>query len=284
MPVIALSCEEKPLSPASRDIIRAHCENVHFAMPDPGAMLPVRRFARDEIGTPERLWPALSVLECFRWAEFDRVICLDSDLLVRGSLDVLLHTSESFTAVRATHSETNRPVDFVNTGVMVLTRRFLRGFDFAGLPEMLAGRKPRPGTGKADQAIVNLILHNATMGYLPQRFNYTKRALYHDLADADPSPYEIAAHLDANDIRILHYVGEKPWNPKVRAAELTYSAADALWLDAFDSIAQPSLLRAMDRQRRAWQDRYTGSVRRVRQGKPLSDKAFERRVALEMGL
>lgn len=286
-PMVAIDSEGAPLSAAARDVIREHCENVHFARANTRALEPVHAYARDVIGTPPRLWPAFAVLETTRWDAFDRVIAIDSDVIVRGSLAPLLHTEASFSAVRARQAETDRPMGYFNTGVMVMRRPMLVGFEMERIRDHLGDRQPVPGTGKADQAVLNMLWHNAVMGYLPDRFNFTKRSLMIRLAAEAPEaledPRAIDAWLERNRIAIFHYVGEKPWNYKVRAREQAYGGIDELWHDAMGRIAQPSLMRLLNAQRRAWQNRYNQSVRKA-QDKNLHGDRFERDVAISMGL
>ena len=286
-PIVAIDSDASPLSPTAKAVIREHCHNVHFARANARALAPVHAYARDVIGTPPRLWPAFAVLETTRWSAFDRVIAIDSDVVVRGSLEPLLHAPGSFSAVRARRPETDEQSGYFNTGVMVLNRPMLVGFDMHRLHEYLGRRQPAPGTGKADQAVLNMLWHNEVMGYLPDRFNFTKRSLMFRLRAGAPQvlddPEAIDAWLTENGIAIFHYVGEKPWNHKVRSTELAYAAMDELWHELLGRYAQRSLLRLVNEQRRAWQDRYNAIVRRAQQ-KNLQGLRLEREIAREMGL
>lgn len=287
-PLVAIYSEGDPISDRSRAIIREHCDNVHFAVARPRIMAPVHEFARDVIGTPERLWPAFSVLEGLTWRFFDRVIALDCDMIVRGPLDPLLHTGAPFSAVRASHHKTDAPMTFFNTGVMVFNRTLLQGFDVARIPKYIGDRRPRPGTGLADQAILNIVMHNRVVGWLPKRFNLTKRSAMIRLSAEDPAalddPAAIDAWLEAQDTAIFHYVGEKPWNPKVRASEKAYAAMEALWHDAAARFGKRSLFMQMQEQNRQWADRYTAALPAVqRSAGTLSEAAFEKEMGRAMG-
>lgn len=284
-PIIAVHSSIKPLSQLTKAVIREHCDNVHFATTNDVVMAPIYDYARAVIGTPDRLLPAFALLEILRWKFFKRVIAIDSDVIIQGSLEPLLHCPAPLSACRAMDSETNRPMGFVNTGVMVLNSSFMRGFECHRIREFLGDRVPRPGTGKADQAVLNILMHNVTLGYIPGRFNYTKRSLYLDLAArgySEPVTEEIEAFLEEEDIRILHYVGEKPWNPKVRQREERYEALDALWHRATEDYGHKSLFQLLDMQRRRWHERYTDSVRRAQSLR--STEAFERQTARNMGM
>lgn len=288
-PIVAISNQANPLSDRARGLIREHCTNVHFAVAQTQTMAPIYQYAREVIGTPERLWPAFSILEALTWSEFDRVIALDSDMLIRGPLDPLLSAAAPFNAVRASHHRSDAPERFFNTGVMVFNRSLLLGFDISKIPDYIAGRKPRPGTGLADQAILNLLMPNAIVGWLPKRFNFTKRALAAQLGASDPDAFNDPAAIDdwlsARGVRIFHYVGEKPWNNKIRDTEKAYAAVDALWHEAASAFCNKSLFIHMQRQNQHWSERYSDSLRHVRKSRPnLSESAFEREVARAMGL
>lgn len=286
-PIVVIHSEIKPLSELSRAVIREHCDNVYFTTATEDALAPIYDYARNVIGTPERLFPAFALLEILRWSFLKQVIAIDSDVLIRGSLEALRHAPAPLSAVRAFHSERNVPMRFVNTGVMVLNETFLKGFEFDRIREFLGDRTPRPGTGKADQAILNILMHNATLGYIPQRFNYTKRSVLLEMQKRGLEVDDVEAveaFLEEEDVRILHYVGEKPWQPKVRQREEIYAGMDSLWHRAAEDYGQRSLFQLMDVQRRIWQDRYTVSVRRAQSKNPSSEWAFERLVALNMGM
>lgn len=286
-PIVVIHSEIKPLSTLSQKVIREHCDNVYFTTATEDAMAPLYDYARNVIGTPDRLFPAFALLEIMRWSFLKQVIAIDSDVLIRGSLEALLHAPAPLSAVRAFHSERNVPMRFVNTGVMVLNETFLKGFEFNRIREFLGDRKPRPGTGKADQAILNILMHNVSLGYIPQRFNYTKRSVLLEMQrrEQDVTDSEaVEAFLDDEDVRILHYVGEKPWQPKVRRREEVYAGMDSLWHRAAEDYGQRSLFQLMDLQRRIWQERYTNSVRWAQSKNPSSEMAFERLVAMNMGM
>jgi hypothetical protein len=285
MPVVIIQSHEAPLSDFAKGLIREHCQNVHFATANPARLAPTLRFARDVIGTPPRLWPAFSILEAISWSGFDRVITLDSDMVILGSLAPLLATRAPFSAVRARNSRTDAPAGFFNTGVMVFNRAMLLGFDVEKIPDYIGSRRPRPGTGLADQAVLNMLVHNRHVGWLPERFNTTKRSVGARLGLPLPEAPEVAAWLLREDIRVLHYVGEKPWDRKVRAREEDYASVEAVWHETAERIGGKTLFQHMQRCDRHWGARYTKAFQEVsRGGKKLSQDAMEKRVARAMGM
>ena len=288
-PIYVVTSERAPLSAASRDLIRAHCRNVYFHEASNAPLDPVYRYAARVIGTPERLLPAFSILSAFELRMHERVVCLDSDMLICGSLAELFEVDVRFAAVRARDTQTNAPMNFINTGVMVLGSEYLHGFDLAEAIARIGDRPPRPGTGKADQAIINLLFPNEIIHYLPARFNYTKRMLRHEMEPPLENPDDVASHLHRNDIRVLHFVGEKPWNPKVRQVETSYQAAEELWREALADIGSPALFQHMDKLNRLWHQRYIEASRLLlknysQRRRTPSNTQIEREFARAMGL
>lgn len=277
-PIRVIHSSLNPLSEQSIAVIEDHCDNVEFVLADDRMLRPIHTYAREVIKTPERLFPAFSILEAFQWSDADQVIALDSDMIILGSLEPLRHAVRPFNACRARMTIGNEPAGFFNTGVMVLNRSLLQGFHLWDIPTMLGGRKPKRGTGKADQAILNILFRNEFVGYLPQRFNYTKRSLQFDLERSEiqlpATTDEIRDFMAARDTRVFHFVGEKPWNPKIKYSELEHEAAEQIWHDAVYRYGKPSLFALLEQLRRQWQKRLVAAVRQSRAEKPgLVDEA-----------
>lgn len=291
-PAIVLYEDELcPLSEASKRAIDEHCDSVVFEKVNRRRYDKVFKYAAKALKTPERLLPAFYILEALGLSQFERVICLDSDLLICGDLTPLLLTEGRFSAVRALDGKTNEPRDFVNTGVMVIREAYLRGFALHESLERIAQTPVRPGTGKADQAVLNLLFGNHSISYLPARFNYTKRSLANELGlNCEPEEYQ--NYLVDNGINVLHFVGEKPWCAKVRKSEKAYAGIESLWFEALRKYAKPSLLFLLDQQSREWADRYATAVETnarapMKKGKPnkgKKEKSLEARIARDMGL
>ncbi|WEZ85813.1 glycosyltransferase (plasmid) [Rhizobium sp. 32-5/1] len=286
-PVIVVESNIKPLSTFSKQVIFDHCKNVFFVSTSEIAMAPLYHYATNVIGTPDRLFPAFAVLEILRWKSFKRIIALDSDIVICGSLEPLLHATSPFSAVRATHAETGSPQRFVNTGVMVLNEVFIKGFEFDRMVSHLGGRVPRPGTGKADQAILNMLLRNEFLGYLPSRFNYTKRMLLHDMNRHNRDVGNLDAikrWLEEEDICVFHYVGEKPWNAKVRKSEESYLAIDELWHQLSYEFGEKSLFLLIETMRREWQARYNLALQKAYSKHNANPAQIEKLIYQQMGL
>jgi len=244
--------ENCPLSGQGKALIAAHCEKALFVEVNNNDYAGIHHYAETVIGTPPRLWAAFYILESFRLHNFDMVVSLDSDMLILGSLEELLWEKNRFSAVRARDSISNAPARFVNTGVMVVGKYYLNPAILRDFTKALTTRPLLKGSGKADQAIINVFFQNKTINYLLGKFNYTKRIVRNQMGQvAMEDINKIRFFLADQDIRVLHYVGEKPWNTKVATEELEYAALEDIWYQMFYEVASVQAVQWLDRRRRA---------------------------------
>ena len=211
-----------PLSAGSRQILTDHEPGIVFRHVD---VAPYERiFAqRDEVlRTPARLIAAFVIIDAFRLTDYDRVVCLDSDMLVIGSLDELLNCDAEFAAVTAVDEATGEMRQNFNTGVMVIGSRHLTGNTFAEITERTVMTSVDRERGKADQAVLNRYFETRPHQRLEQKYNVTKRMV----PDA-AGPLE--QKLDEADARILHFVGAKPWTVNWSLRDWGYESAEAMW-------------------------------------------------------
>jgi hypothetical protein len=226
-----------PLSDHAQARIAAECPEGRLVEVDNAEYGEIFDYARNVLKTPDRLKAAFYILEAFCLEEFDMVVCLDSDLLILGSLDYLLAEPRRFSAVRAREPKNNNPAGFVNTGVMTIGLPYLAKGMKRRFMDALSKHRPKPGSGKADQAMVNIFFPNSRIHYLPTKFNYTKRILAHEMGfPAATSAAEVRAHLRRRDVRVLHFVAEKPWDAPHTDDEPVYLASYRLWRAEFDNL------------------------------------------------
>jgi hypothetical protein len=107
--------------------------------------------------------PKYWILEAYKLEGFDKVICLDADLLCMGSIDYLLKGSWDMAMVR----ERRRPC--FNSGMVVIGKRFLNQETYQHLLEMQVD-KNRFGR---DQQLLNRYFHEElhAVTELDQQFN-----------------------------------------------------------------------------------------------------------------
>lgn len=235
--VVLWNPENAPLTAGSRDLIAREIPNVVFHEVDNRPYEPVFRFSETVIRTPKRLRAAFYILEAFR-APYDYVVTLDSDMIVLGDVSALFDVAHPFAAVRAYDHVEDLYLPYFNTGTMVVRRDMPGSVSFQSLVAALDVTEINRSHGKADQAVLNIALRDADKFYISDRYNFSKRIVPVD--ERDP-----AAFLERRDARILHYLGEKPWNVKVKAAEWQYRRIEALWWNAINQGANKSTLRRL---------------------------------------
>lgn len=178
----------------------------------------------DALRTPERLKPAFLIFDAFSLTDFDRVVTLDGDMICLGDISELTSARSDLAFTQAWDYASGRLADYFNSGLIVIGGAHLNGRTY----ERLLRHKVRPTfdtrVGKADQAILNDLFSISSVDLLPERFNTTKRKFPDDAI----SSYESVL---SEGVRILHYVGEKPWQEHTVPQEARYTKVEQLWLD-----------------------------------------------------
>ena len=158
----------------------------------------------------QRFQHTYSKLNVFRLEFLDRVVYLDSDTVVRKNIDDLF-AGEGFAAApdsgfdRASSDEFNSGVFAFEPSSELFTRML----------DALAGTPSRDG---GDQGFLNSFLPEWQR--LGSEYNTTKRVFAHH-----PALYT------DQDVKVLHYVGNKPWDPLRAPGHDRYAELDRDWLD-----------------------------------------------------
>jgi len=153
-------------------------------------------------------------LNVFRLDFLDRVVYLDSDTVVRKNIDDLF-AGHGFAAAPDAGFD-RADTDEFNSGVLALEPSHAL---FAQMMDAVATTPSRDG---GDQGFLNAFLP----GWQPlaQEYNTTKRVFAHH-----PGLY--AEH----DVKVLHHVGRKPWDPLPEAGEVRYAELDQDWLEHLEA-------------------------------------------------
>jgi lipopolysaccharide biosynthesis glycosyltransferase len=225
-------CDEtySPLSPKNRELIARTVPNVRFHAVDTSRFERIFRFAEDVVLTPKRLRAAFLILECFTLSEYERVLTLDSDMVVLGSLQLLFQLEQEFCVVRAYDNVLDLPLPYFNTGTMMIRGSMLDADMLETISHSLEGVKVNRDHGKADQAVLNIFFRDKVKTYLDVRYNFSKRLV-------PTSDVDVLKFLREKDVRVLHFLGEKPWNLKIKDSERDYRRLEDLWLKYFFSVS-----------------------------------------------
>lgn len=210
------------LSPRAKEMMVREIPIIEFKQVNDWHYEPIFDFAENVVNTPRRLRAAFYILEAFR-SDYDHIVTLDSDMLVLDRLDPLFECEAPFAAVRAWDYDRDEPLSYFNTGTMVIRRDQPGSLTFEDILDAIAPvSEVDDSHGKADQAVLNVALRDVPLHYLSPRFNFSKRAL--DTESLNP-----IEQLREQDVRILHYLGEKPWNPKIKRRETYYNEIEKIW-------------------------------------------------------
>ncbi|MGW8565881.1 glycosyltransferase [Isoptericola sp. NPDC055881] len=173
----------------------------------------------------ERFAATYTKLHVFRLDFLDRAVYVDSDAVVRRSIDDLF-AGDDFAAVPDAGLDAPNP-DVFNSGVFAFTP------SYAMFEAMMARLAHTPSYDGGDQGFLNVFFDSWRA--LPPENNTTKRifshhpALFHD-----------------EDVRVLHYVGKKPWEPA--GGDDRYDTLDLEWLDYLGDTEKNELIRDLRRQ------------------------------------
>jgi lipopolysaccharide biosynthesis glycosyltransferase len=176
--------------------------------------VPAIRNPRSSRGSQERFQHTYTKLNVFRLDFLDRLVYLDSDTVVRKNIDELF-TGTGFAAAPDAGFDRASSREF-NSGVLALEP------SHALFTRMLDALATTPSRDGGDQGFLNSFLDS--WHPLPQEYNTTKRVFAHH-----PGLYSAA------DVKVLHYVGNKPWDPLRDPAHERYAELDRDWLDCLEA-------------------------------------------------
>lgn len=146
----------------------------------------------------------------FAW-KYDKLVFLDSDTLVIQSIDDLFDK----------YSELSAAIEccgLFNTGVMVL-RPSLATFE-----KMTKSIQILPSYDNADGGFLN--------SYFRENGKFTELPFIYNALQTMYLQTPTAFEYFWDDIRVIHYMGEKPWNNKASSTNKLHS----LWISSFDDI------------------------------------------------
>lgn len=146
--------------------------------------------------TAETLRKTYYTLELFSFAGYDRVIFFDMDMIITGDISEVLNCKEDFAAVKGYNAKQDVMRDDINSGMFVVGKKYLNNETYRELI-----RIAQRGFSMPDQKVIN-IFFRGKMAYFNKRYNVEKRMI-------DTKKYKNIT----DDIRILHFIARKPWQP-----------------------------------------------------------------------
>ena len=161
-------------------------------------------------------------LHVFRLDFFDRLVYLDSDTVVKGSLDDLFD-GDDFAAVPDAGLDLPDGTVF-NSGVFAVNP------SHGMFEKMMSQLGHTTSYDGGDQGFLNQFF--ADWRKLPLEYNTTKRIYSHH-----PQVF------NEDDVKVLHYVGRKPWEPTSKGER--YDQLDYAWLDHLADWEKNELVREL---------------------------------------
>lgn len=161
-------------------------------------------------------------LHVFRMDFFDRLVYLDSDTVVKGSLDELF-AGDDFAAVPDAGLDLPDGNVF-NSGVFAVNP------SHGMFEKMMSQLNHTTSYDGGDQGFLNQFFSDWRK--LPLEYNTTKRIYSHH-----PQVF------NDEDVKVLHYVGRKPWEPTSKGER--YDQLDYAWLDHLSDWEKNELVREL---------------------------------------
>lgn len=174
--------------------------------------------------------PALLLLEAFALPDYSQVFVLHTDLLCMGSLEELFTLQTDFAAVYPVREKVPAMPEAFDTGVMVIGAAHLTGATHAKLLRHSVSSEFR--TGSWDHLILNDYFRNADICRLPLNLNTGKRKF----PDRD---VESIDDVRAEGTRLLHFEGEKPWQPHSSLPESRFHILESHWCEELCAALGP---------------------------------------------
>lgn len=217
--IVVITCKEKAqLSEASRAAIKRIYPNLFFHEVNFQEYFHVfSRFSKLWINSSQkRFLPSFLTYEAFDLVKkYDHLLYLDSDMLVRSNLAEVFNLETDLPVVTPDAGEfnINRLYQSFNGGFLYLTPKIDKNLKTNLLEYSLHCNDH----ALAEQSIMNSFFKQKVLS-LDSRYNCLKRCF----PNSKFKDFE-------EQIKIIHYVGAKPWHSKKVGREANYSLIEKLW-------------------------------------------------------
>jgi hypothetical protein len=220
--ILAQSEEIAPLSQENRDLLSRLCPGLRILDIDTTAFLDDANMTRYDadgkaigVRLDARVLPskraAYVKLNVMRLTQYDKVVLMDSDLMVVNDFSELFEVEADMAAVPSGRFDGSFPRTEVprwayrggfNSGVLLLSRRCRGERPFNAALDFMDQKKDRK---LRDQSVLNHVLRRAGKELLPHVYN-------HKLHKADPDMLGDRGALETS--KIIHFVGRSKWQLK----------------------------------------------------------------------
>lgn len=163
-------------------------------------------------------------LEIFSYINYDRLIFMDSDILILGDISYLFSEIVApFSGCKAYNAHADKFRGDINTGLLVLNKASLNLRIYNKLLHMA-----RKGFSMPDQKVINLFFKQNIYN-IPKIYNVEKRIkgsgfLKYKVHEGFP-------YIQGKKVKVLHFVSQKPWEEKKNKENIGFEDLEKLWLD-----------------------------------------------------
>jgi lipopolysaccharide biosynthesis glycosyltransferase len=206
-----------PLSSENMEDLKTVYSNIKFIEVDESEYSRLITRLR-QLRVNSRFIPSIFTFEPFDLIkQYDKILYLDSDMLVRGDLSELFVLPENIvvTPDAATYNVSRKYFTF-NGGFLLIDSK---SENYKKI--LISTGEKSSDLRLADQSLLNHVL-NKSVKMISSKYNCLKRCF----------PDSKFSHFD-DSIKIVHYVGAKPWNDTKSGHEKNYSKIENLWADVY---------------------------------------------------
>ena len=152
-------------------------------------------------------------LDIFSYTKYEKIVSMDCDMLVVDDLSELFEVKYKFGAVPVAFNKAHKIPPF-NGGLIVLDSRFNSIENY----NIVLDKLPTPYRF-AEQDLLN-DLYKTTYTKIKKVYNTEKRLL----KSSDPEDLDTI-----KNVKVMHFVGAKPWDPVKLIKDLGYSSFEEKW-------------------------------------------------------
>jgi lipopolysaccharide biosynthesis glycosyltransferase len=217
-----------PLSEENISKIKLLYKNIIFKKIESDKYINVINLFKSKVDKSfHRFIPSIFTIEIFNLVEYEKVLYLDSDMLIINNIEELFLLKNNVVVTRDTsiYNRDNKikPIGcdklILNGGFVLLDGDFIKSENHVENMLNLFPKLNKPTY--LDQSLMNEYFKNYSILFISSDYNLLKRCF------DDTKIKEFNYYL--NNIKIVHYVGEKPWDEKEKEFEKKYKNIENLW-------------------------------------------------------
>jgi len=195
------------ISEETKDKMRALYDKVEFREVDKDKYRGV-----DFSKAASSLQNTFYTLDVFNQVDLDRIVFLDMDIVVLGSLKPLFDCEYDIAACHGYDSKHDKMRADINSGVFVLNKKYINNRTYEGILQVI-----KKGYSMPDQKAIN-IYFKGKIHILDKRYNVEKRML---------TTMKFKNIL--KEAKIIHFVASKPWDNDKPLPEQRYGELEDMW-------------------------------------------------------